>query len=74
MAVGYTNTIGSLEDNITLSKARAASVIEALVSVDTNFAKQLTAFGAAYSAPKASNRQEVGRQINRRVELVEIVL
>ncbi len=68
--VGHTDADGDLALNVALSKRRAASVLERLVS-DYNVARrQLQAEGVGYLAPIANNLTEVGREANRRVELV----
>jgi OOP family OmpA-OmpF porin len=68
--VGHTDASGSLPANIELSKRRAASVLERLVS-DYNVPRsQLEAEGMGYLAPIASNLTEAGRNANRRVEVI----
>lgn len=67
--VGHSDNVGGLEVNLTLSKARARSVLEALVERGVA-AGRLEAEGIAYLAPLASNATEEGRALNRRVELV----
>ncbi len=68
--VGHTDSSGSLEGNIALSKRRAGSVLERLV-VDYGVSrKQLDAQGMGYLAPIASNLTEAGRDANRRVEAI----
>ena len=68
--VGHTDSSGSLEGNIALSKRRAGSVLERLVTdYDVN-RQQLEAQGNGYLSPIASNRTEVGRDANRRVEVI----
>ncbi len=71
LVVGHTDTVGSYESNLDLSKKRADAVIAALVERFTVRADQLIGVGASYAAPVASNRAENGRSLNRRVELVE---
>jgi len=67
--VGHTDNVGSVESNMTLSGARAASVVKALVQKGIN-AKRLAPHGAGPYAPVASNAADDGRARNRRVELV----
>jgi outer membrane protein OmpA-like peptidoglycan-associated protein len=69
--VGHTDAVGSAEANVTLSKARAAAVIQALTSRNGIDSKRLAPFGAGPYAPVASNDSEDGRSRNRRVELVK---
>ncbi|OFW05963.1 MAG: hypothetical protein A3I61_06720 [Acidobacteria bacterium RIFCSPLOWO2_02_FULL_68_18] len=70
--VGHTDTEGTLEFNMDLSRRRAEAVVQTLVSKHTIAAARLQASGVGYLAPVASNRTEEGRAKNRRVELVEI--
>ena len=68
--VGHTDASGSLDGNIALSKRRAGSVLERLVS-DYGVARaQLAAEGMGYLSPVATNLTEQGRQENRRVEVI----
>ncbi len=69
--VGHTSDTGDFAKNIALSEARAASIIKTLGSeygIDT---ARLQPIGVGPAAPLASNQNEAGRQLNRRVELVE---
>lgn len=68
--VGHTDTVGALDQNIALSKRRAASVLERLVSAHGVARAQLAAEGMGYLAPIASNLTPEGREANRRVEAV----
>jgi len=68
--VGHTDTEGSLEGNIALSKRRAQSVLERLVSRHDVARGQLTAGGMGFLSPVASNLTPEGRVRNRRVEAV----
>ena len=68
--VGHTDSSGALAANIALSKRRAASVLERLVSVYGIPRAQLEAEGMGYLAPIASNLTEEGRKANRRVEVI----
>jgi outer membrane protein OmpA-like peptidoglycan-associated protein len=67
--VGHTDNVGPVESNMTLSGARAAAVVRALVQRGIG-ANRLTPHGAGPYAPVASNTTEDGRARNRRVELV----
>ena len=69
--VGHTDNQGSADANVTLSQRRADAVVAALVSTYKVDASRLRARGVASFAPVATNRTEVGRAKNRRVELVE---
>lgn len=68
--VGHTDSVGSLEGNIALSKRRAGSVLERLVSRYDIPRRQLEADGIGYLAPIGSNLTEDGREANRRVEAI----
>ncbi len=68
--VGHTDATGSLDANIALSKRRAQSVVDRLVSSFAVPVAQISAEGAGYLAPRASNVSEGGRALNRRVEAV----
>ena len=66
---GYTDSIGSDDYNLQLSRKRADAVRDYL---DTNGirADNITAVGLGKENPVASNDTAAGRQQNRRVELV----
>lgn len=68
--VGHTDATGVAAQNLTLSAARAAAVVQALVQKHGIEARRLGSFGAGPYAPVASNADESGRAKNRRVELV----
>ena len=68
--VGHTDSQGSLEANIALSKRRAASVMERLAEAYGVPREQMEAEGMGYLSPVASNRTEAGREANRRVEVI----
>ncbi|MBV7408393.1 OmpA family protein [Maritimibacter sp. DP1N21-5] len=68
--VGHTDAEGSLAANIAVSKRRATSVLERLVTDYGVPASQLEAEGMGYLAPLASNQTEEGRTLNRRVEAI----
>jgi len=68
--VGHTDSEGSLDGNITLSRRRAGSVLERLVETHGTRRAQLDAQGMGYLAPLASNLTAEGREANRRVEVI----
>lgn len=68
--VGHTDSTGSLDGNIALSKRRAGSVLERLVSTYNIPRRQLEAEGVGYLAPIESNLTEAGRTANRRVVVI----
>lgn len=70
--VGHTDAEGSLAGNISLSKRRAASVMDRLVNDFGVNPGQLEAEGIGYLAPIASNQTDDGRTRNRRVEAILI--
>jgi outer membrane protein OmpA-like peptidoglycan-associated protein len=66
--VGHTDSTGSDAHNQQLSEGRASAVQQYLLS--KNVAPQrLSAYGRGESEPRASNNNEEGRALNRRVEL-----
>jgi OOP family OmpA-OmpF porin len=67
--VGHTDNVGPVDANTTLSGARAASVVKALVEMGID-AKRMGPHGAGPYAPVASNAADAGRARNRRVEIV----
>lgn len=70
LVVGHTDSRGSFQYNIKLSRRRAKAVVNALVNnygVDRN---RLKPWGDGYTAPRATNRSKRGRARNRRVDLV----
>lgn len=70
--VGHTDTEGTLEANITLSRARAAAVRRHLIDIHGTNPDQVAAEGIGYLSPRASNADPQGRETNRRVEAVLI--
>ncbi len=64
---GHTDAVGSNAANLTLSKDRAESVKNYLVSRGVNVGK-IEAVGYGETQPVASNKTAAGRQKNRRVE------
>ena len=68
--VGHTDTVGGLDTNIALSRARAQSVRDRLISAFDADATRLDAEGMGYLSPIAPNLTEEGRRQNRRVEVI----
>lgn len=68
--VGHTDSSGSLDANIALSRRRAGSVLERLVTDFGIARRQLAAEGMGYLAPIATNLTPEGREANRRVEVI----
>jgi outer membrane protein OmpA-like peptidoglycan-associated protein len=69
--VGHTDNTGIFDANMKLSMDRAAAVVNALVSQFSVNAARLKASGDGPTSPVASNDNEEGRALNRRVELVK---
>lgn len=68
--VGHTDSEGSLDGNIALSRRRAGSVLERLATAYGVPRQQLDAQGMGYLSPVAPNLTEEGREANRRVEVI----
>ena len=69
VVVGHTDASGGLAANIALSRRRAGSVVNRLISLNVPQA-QLSAQGVGFLSPRASNLTDTGRTQNRRVEVV----
>lgn len=68
--VGHTDTVGGLDANINVSRARAQSVRAALIDTYGAPADRIEAAGMGYLSPAASNLTPEGREANRRVEII----
>lgn len=68
--VGHTDSVGSMDGNIALSKRRAGSVLERLVTAYDIPRRQLEAEGMGYLSPLDTNLTDDGRDANRRVEVI----
>lgn len=66
---GHTDSIGSDEANLRLSKNRAEAVMNYLISKGVN-PSAIEAIGYGEKMPIASNKTASGRQLNRRVEFL----
>lgn len=66
--VGHTDATGSLDANIALSRQRAEAVRARLIKDYSVAPGQISAEGAGWLAPRATNLTEEGRLKNRRVE------
>jgi outer membrane protein OmpA-like peptidoglycan-associated protein len=66
---GHTDNVGNEALNQELSEARARSVREALIAQGVD-AKRLSTAGYSFNRPVASNANDEGRKLNRRVEVV----
>jgi OOP family OmpA-OmpF porin len=69
--VGHTDSVGSFDANMKLSKDRADAVAKALSRKHGIAASRLKPYGVASLSPVASNDTEDGKAKNRRVELVK---
>ncbi len=72
LIVGHTDNVGDFEYNLNLSMERARAVAAWLQDEHGIDQARLQSAGAGMMAPVATNRNEDGRQQNRRVELVEL--
>ncbi len=70
--VGHTDMTGGYDYNVGLSLKRANAVVKALVNEYGIAAQRLAGKGAGPLCPIGSNKNENGRKLNRRVELVEM--
>jgi len=70
--VGHTDSQGKESLNQQLSQKRGESVVEALTIQHGISADRLIARGVGALVPVSTNHDTVGRQLNRRVELVEM--
>lgn len=68
--VGHTDTVGGLEANIAISRARASAVRDRLIGRYEVPPDRIEAGGMGYLAPVASNLTAEGRELNRRVEVI----
>ena len=69
--VGHTDDQGSLSTNMQLSKDRATSIADFLIKKHSVPSSKLSAHGAGPLSPVASNLNEDGKALNRRVEIVQ---
>ena len=70
IVVGHSDASGALAHALELSAARAQAVVQALETDWKVPAAQLTSLGVGPAAPIASNADDIGRGLNRRIELV----
>lgn len=69
--VGHTDSAGTLDYNLNLSRQRAQAVVDALVKSYGIAATRLAAHGVGPLSPADTNRSDQGKAENRRVEMVE---
>ena len=70
IVVGHTDASGGVAANLSLSKLRAQSVRQRLMADYGVRAAQIAAEGAGSLSPRATNATDIGRQKNRRVEVM----
>lgn len=70
--IGHTDSKGSEEYNMALSKRRAQAVADHLMTQDPSRSKFIKVVGRGESEPIASNDTDEGRAMNRRV-VIEVV-
>ena len=70
--VGHTDNVGDLQTNMKLSKSRAETIKNELMTKYKIEATRLIAEGVGQLVPVSSNETEAGRKLNRRVEIVKI--
>ena len=68
---GHTDNVGQAEDNLQLSRDRAESVRQQLITYGCN-PQSIIANGYGDIKPVATNETDEGRQLNRRVEITII--
>ncbi len=68
--VGHTDMTGSFDHNMSLSERRAKSVVDKLISDFGIDRSRLAGKGVGPLSPVATNINEDGRKLNRRVEIV----
>jgi outer membrane protein OmpA-like peptidoglycan-associated protein len=68
--VGHTDNIGNADYNLTLSQKRATTIAQLLVQQHFCTETQVLALGKGATAPVAENDTLIGRQQNRRVEIL----
>ena len=69
--VGHTDMTGNFDNNMKLSENRAKAVVDALIKDYGISAKRLIGKGVGPLSPVSTNKTDEGKQLNRRVELVE---
>lgn len=67
---GHTDSVGSDESNLNLSRGRAESVRDYMTQNGIKSERVIAARGFGESKPVADNETAAGRQVNRRVEII----
>jgi OmpA-OmpF porin, OOP family len=71
IVVGHTDNAGTFASNMTLSKARAESIKNYLITTSKINTSRLLAEGVGPLCPVSTNSTEEGKKLNRRVEIVK---
>jgi OOP family OmpA-OmpF porin len=66
--IGFTNNIGSIENNVTVASARARAARAYLTENGVSL-KRIAMYGYGEVMFKADNSTDEGRALNRRVEI-----
>lgn len=71
LVIGFTDSVGSVANNLSLSNRRAAAVRDILLSENVGYLDRSTVstFGMGPIAPVNCNDVATGRELNRRVEI-----
>jgi OOP family OmpA-OmpF porin len=67
---GHTDDVGSAADNLKLSQDRAQSVVSYLMANFDIAPARLQAVGYGDTRPRADNKTELGKRLNRRIDAV----
>jgi OOP family OmpA-OmpF porin len=70
--IGHTDSRGSEEYNMALSKGRAQAVADHLLTQDPSRSQFIKVVGRGESEPVASNDTDEGRTMNRRVVIEDV--
>ncbi|NTV45760.1 MAG: OmpA family protein [Chlorobiales bacterium] len=71
IVVGHTDNTGTYANNMTLSKARAESIKNHLITTGKIAGSRLISEGVGQVCPVSTNSTEEGKKLNRRVEIVK---
>lgn len=71
IVVGHTDNVGTFASNMTLSKARAESIKNYLITTGKIEASRLMSEGVGPLCPVSTNSTDEGKKLNRRVEIVK---
>ena len=71
IVVGHTDNVGAFTNNMTLSKSRAESIKNYLITTGKISSSRLMSDGVGSLCPVSTNATEEGKKRNRRVEIVK---